>query len=380
MVEQLPELSLPSGGLVILMPISTSQGGASSALLSFLDSAYAKTRVRGVIFFEPGSLLGPVREKGYEVVQADISRMRHPLGLAQGILTVTAFSRRVGAAAVLSWMTRAALVGALSSRLARCSHFVFQHGKDERALLDRVAYRLPHTAVLACGSGPANSLRGRGHQRPVHVIQPALRKDQLLRELPGRYEARQRLNLPAGRPIVGCVARLEPWKGVHHLLNAAQKILAREPEILFVVVGAAHPGSEEYEEYLHTHARRLGLAEVVKFVGAQPDGLLWIRSFDMLLHLSQDEPFGLVLIEAVLAGVPLVASDSGGPTEIFSSPIDALLVEPDDSAALADAVVATLQNPEITAARVARAKLLIERYTPDAFGRRVADAIRPYGG
>jgi glycosyltransferase involved in cell wall biosynthesis len=127
-----------------------------------------------------------------------------------------------------------------------------------------------------------------------------------------RALARSVLGLPPEVPILLCVARLEPEKG-HGLLLHALKMLSRERvEFLTLCVGE---GSLE-----GAIARRIGelaISERVRMVGQQPDVSVWLRAADVLVLPSPAEPFGLVLLEAMCRGVPVVAAAAGGPLEIL---------------------------------------------------------------
>ena len=164
---------------------------------------------------------------------------------------------------------------------------------------------------------------------------------------------RAALGVADDQPLVGIVCRLDVWKGVDVFLDAAARIAAARPDARFVVVGGAIAGLEAYARTLEARAQALGLADRVRFTGwtygpaAMPEVH---RALDVLvLASSQPEPFGLVVVEAMATGVPVVATAHGGPAEIVVDGVTGRLVPPRDADALAAAVCALLGDPAAAA-------------------------------
>lgn len=172
-------------------------------------------------------------------------------------------------------------------------------------------------------------------------------------EGPPETDLRAELNLPAGTPLVGAVARIDPWKGLDVFVRAARRIHDERPGVRFVIAG--RPG-EAPEEVAHGQALRrlthdLGLDAALCFLGYR-DGADVIRQLDLLLVPSllletpgglKSEGFGRVAAEALAAGVPVVASQAGGIPEILGDDAG-ILVPPGDPEALADAALALLRD------------------------------------
>jgi len=158
---------------------------------------------------------------------------------------------------------------------------------------------------------------------------------------------------PTTAPVVGFVGRLRPEKGVRYLLEAAVPALRAVPTARFVLVG---DGPERLR--LEDQAVSLGLSPPrLRFLGARTDGPELLRRFDVLAVPSiNNEGTPLVVLEAIAAGVPIVASRTGGiPTQVRDHQ-DALLVEPGNPAALACALVDALSDRAGAAARAASAQ------------------------
>lgn len=150
-------------------------------------------------------------------------------------------------------------------------------------------------------------------------------------------------NAKRERPIIGMFGRITPWKGQKILIQA----LAKLPNLTAVIVGDALFTEEDrrYKRELVELAERLGVAGRVHFAGFQPDILPLLRTVDLVVHCSvSPEPFGRVIVEAMLAGKPVIAARSGAPMEIIQHGVTGLLVTPGDSAELVHAIEQLLDN------------------------------------
>ena len=152
------------------------------------------------------------------------------------------------------------------------------------------------------------------------------------------------LPLPAGMedgPVVGVVARLQPEKGVTGFLKAAAHVMRAFPATRFAVVGDG-PLREE----LFGLAEDLGVRERVLFLGFRPDAQALIGMMDVVAVPSVSEGTPLVVLEAMAAGVPVVASRVGGIPSQLQNGTEGILVPPGDPRALGDAILGLLRDPE----------------------------------
>jgi len=141
--------------------------------------------------------------------------------------------------------------------------------------------------------------------------------------------------------IVFFVGRLVQEKGVHLLLDAAPRVLSAAPRVRFIVAGRG-PESES----LRARARHLGIENRVHFTGFIDDvtrnSLYHVASLAVFPSLY--EPFGIVALEAMAAGVPVVVSDTGGLSEIVQHGVDGLKCYTGNAVSLADQMIAILTN------------------------------------
>jgi len=166
-------------------------------------------------------------------------------------------------------------------------------------------------------------------------------------------ELRQSLGLPAG-PLVGVFSRLAGWKGQHVLLEA----LAEMPNVGCIVVGDTLFGEQAYAAELKQMVLERGLADRVRFLGHRSDVPKLMKAVDVMVHPSIDpEPFGRTLVEAMLSGVPVIATNTGAAPDILEGGKAGTLVPPNDAAALGRAISAVLAKPETLDGQLAYALL-----------------------
>jgi glycosyltransferase involved in cell wall biosynthesis len=158
-----------------------------------------------------------------------------------------------------------------------------------------------------------------------------------------REDARASLGVSAEGLRVGWVGRLTAEKGPDVMVEAAARLTDPRAAVSMLGVGAER-------ERLGARARDLGLGDRLTFHGIVPRAARLMRAFDVLALSSRTEGTPIVLFEALAAGVPVVATSVGGVPDVVS-PGEALLVPPDDPAALADAIRRVVSDPAAAAAR-----------------------------
>lgn len=161
-----------------------------------------------------------------------------------------------------------------------------------------------------------------------------------------------------GQPVIGTVANLFPRKGLEYLVEAIGQLKKFFPHIYLVIVGT---GDRQYERQLRTQVEHLHLTENVLFAGFQEHPELFIAQFDVFVLPSILEGFGIVLLEAMALGKPIVASHIGGIPEIVQHDKSGLLVKPADAEDLCRALFMLLKDPAKQAIMGAEAKKRVEQ-------------------
>lgn len=140
--------------------------------------------------------------------------------------------------------------------------------------------------------------------------------------------------LPNGVLEVLWIGRIVPWKGLETLIDAVSVLIRRDLAVHVSVAGDAIHGQQSYFERIRRKVADAGLP--IDFLGYVSDVGSLLEGGDVLVHSSvKPEPFGQVIVQGLASGVPVVASNSGGPAEIIRDGQDGLLFRPGDSLDLA---------------------------------------------
>ena len=152
-----------------------------------------------------------------------------------------------------------------------------------------------------------------------------------------KIEARKKLGLNQKAMVIGTISELHDSKG----LDCAIEAIAQIPGALFAIIGGG-----DREEALKKLAQDRKVDDRVQFLGALQDAKKYLGAFDIFTLTSRTESFGLVLLEAGLARLPVVASNVGGIPEIISHGKTGLLVEPGNRAQIVNALTELIQDEQ----------------------------------
>lgn len=185
---------------------------------------------------------------------------------------------------------------------------------------------------------------------------------------------RRRFSLPDG-PLAAALGRLDPRKGYDLFLRAAKRLVADGEAYAFALSAGAADDPREAAEYrrLKGLVEDLALGDRFRWMDVLPQDALpdFYRAIDVFVMPSRYELFGIVMLEAMACGVPVVATKFGGPAEVITHERDGLLVDPTDLEALGDALRLLLSDSRRRAQMGARARATVERgYSWDASARR----------
>lgn len=158
-----------------------------------------------------------------------------------------------------------------------------------------------------------------------------------------KVDARKGLGIPNSSFVVGCVGDLRPAKDYASALRAVSLLKQARPDIRLVIAGTKTELLYELEALCNT----LGIAELAEFIGYRPDIQNVFPAFDVYLSSSVSEGFSLTVVEAMAAGLPVVATRSGGPIEIIRDGETGLLVDSGSPEKIAAAIEAIYRDPNL---------------------------------
>jgi len=157
-----------------------------------------------------------------------------------------------------------------------------------------------------------------------------------------RGSVRQRYGVGWGEKLILCVGRLVPQKGIEYFIGAIPSIASRYPEAKFIIVGEGWS-----RDFLEAEARASGHGKKIRFTGFVPDKEVidLMTSADVLVVPSVYEPFGIVALEGMATGVPVVASQVGGLSEVIEHDRTGIFVYPRSSKSITWGVDRILSDP-----------------------------------
>jgi glycosyltransferase involved in cell wall biosynthesis len=329
---------------VLALDHARALGGAEHSLLALLRTL-DRERYPILLGAPPGPLAGAAEALGVPVVGIHLEKLRtrnpfRTLGRARrGIAALRRLVAEHGIDIVHANTLRTAFYAACAGRR------VLWHVRDydmpalaRRFLLRRCTVAVAPSRFIAEALGPSPKVR---------IVPNGLELSPVPSEAE-RRAFREEVGLPPACPVVGCMGRIRPWKGQAHFLDAAARVAPRMPDVRFLVVGATlfpDPG-RDYEAELRQRAADLGIADRVAFCGQRDDPLVALAAMDVVANCSRDEPFGRVLLEAMACRRPVVAFRSGAVPEIVADGGTGILVPYADTAALAEAMLGMLADPD----------------------------------
>lgn len=209
------------------------------------------------------------------------------------------------------------------------------------------------TRMIAVSHAVAQNFRGRILSRmkkraPVKVLHNGIEVDQFQPNSANRRAKRDELGLTDAQFVIGIVGQITPRKGQLELLSTFATALGKVPHAVLLVVGAPlFNRDDEYFKQLTDKAGELGIADRVRFLGQRRDVASVMQAFDLLVVNSLAEPFGLVVIEAMASGTPVLATAVDGIPELIRHGENGWLVPPRDEQALAAAIVDLSRQPNL---------------------------------
>lgn len=157
-----------------------------------------------------------------------------------------------------------------------------------------------------------------------------------------QHEKRKELGIRSNGPVIGLGVRLAEQKGITYLLQAMPQVINVFPDVTLVVAGDG-----ELKEELQRDAIQLGIENNILFPGARLDIPELLKLFEIYVLPSLWEGMPMVLLEAMAAGCPVVATDVGGVSKVIDSEVNGLLVAPRDHGQLAIAIIRLLNHEQL---------------------------------
>ncbi len=349
---------------ILFLDQSGKPGGAELCLID-IAKPYRDSCLVGL--FADGSFRHLLEQQHIpvQVLATEPIQVRKESSLAQGLSSlsslmplITRIARKAREYDVIYANTQKALVvGALASFFSDRPLVYHLHdilspdhfSQTNRRIAVTLANARASLVIANSQASQAAFVAAGGRERLTEVVYNGFQPELYQSNESNSSQLRQQLGLD-GRFIVGHFSRLSPWKGQHILIEA----LAHCPkDVTAILVGDALFGEQDYVQHLHQRVAELGLEGRVQFLGFRSDIVPLMSACDLVAHTSTSpEPFGRVIVEAMLCGRPVVAAAAGGAVELVQHGHTGWLVAPGEPTLLAD-VITSCQNQPLDAASLA---------------------------
>ncbi len=320
-----------TGDSLSVLQVCSAREAVYGAVQSLLTLATAQRQAGTMVEFLTfkGKRFGKqVRDLGFCSHEVRVRGKVDPLAIREMARVI----RSGGYDVVHTHLSTSSVNGALAARLARVPSVATVHGMS-----GRLSFAAANHLIAVSGSVRDHLVRQGVPARKISVVYNGVDLEECI--LP-RDEARTRLGLALGVPVVGTVARITPLKGVEDALRAVKILTANLPDLRYLLVGEG-----ERLAACKSLATELGIGENVDFLGYRKDVGACLAAMDLFLFPTLKEAMGIALVEAMAAELPTVSTNVGGIPEVVTSDTG-ILVGPGEPEALAEASLGLLNDPE----------------------------------
>lgn len=201
--------------------------------------------------------------------------------------------------------------------------------------------------------------RTRFPKERIKVIPLCVEIDKFITRKYTKEEARKKLDIPTDKTLIGIIGRVSPKKGQFTLIQGLLELKQKGIEAEILIFGSPtidDPVCQQYDKDIKDFTKSNKLDKLVHFRAHSEDVNIFYDAIDIFVMASEGETFGMVTIEAMLSGLPIIATNSAGTPEILNFGELGLLFRPNDFSGFVDCVERILKNPEAAKAMAEKAK------------------------
>jgi glycosyltransferase involved in cell wall biosynthesis len=349
---------------ILFLDHTAKLSGGERSLLLILEKLNRKRYIPFLVTLEEGPLLESARALGVETDCIPIplmvsERKRSKTGmlflflsllmLLPTVIAIARYARNKEIDVIYTNSQKAHLVGLVAGKVAGAP--VFWHFRDilDEQLLQRLMCYMGvlfGERIIAISNAVAAQFRICGREsKKVLVVYNAIDMEDFERKSREKAaDLRAEFGIPRKARIVASIGQIAEWKGQEYLLRAAKELIKRYEDVHFFIIGKPLFKEQGYQEHLLRQVHELGLEGRIHFTGFRWDIPAIMRDIDILVHTPvKPEPFGRVLIEAMVCDTAVIAFDMGAVREIITNETG-ICVHPGDVNSLMRAITTLLDD------------------------------------
>jgi len=288
-----------------------------------------------------GSLIDELRGRNVEIIEGKVASVSwsHPLRFVQSIRAKRSLLKQFAVDLVHmnepGWNSDLVL----AARISRIP--VVLHLHNPVTVSNRNLNYVAASRIFVCSAAQASEIGNFDRVKDRCVV---LHNAVDVGLFAGGHSIREAIGLERNDIVIGTVAQVSHRKGIDLLLDTAERLLDSDKKFKFVIVGPKAVGEEPYFQSIMERTGKSPLKESVVYLGSRVDIPDILATFDVFFLPARAEPFGMVLIEAMASGVPVVASHVGGIPEIITSQDIGRTVSPLTPEAFSGAIIELLRT------------------------------------
>lgn len=273
-----------------------------------------------------------------------------------------------------TWLFHPNIIGRLYGRIVQTPIIITSRrniniGSSFRELINRLTASLDHKVIAVCEAARILEIKN-SHVHPEKVLTIYNGVD-VNKFTPvndnQRIQLRKQLGYPPDCFIVGSLGRLHPQKGFEYLIEAIATCNEFLKGTLLLIAG-----SGKLESKLKNQAKKLGISNHIVFLGERADIVSILGVSDVFVSSSLWEGMSNSILEALACGLPVIATNVGGTSEIIKHNINGLLITPCDTKAIADAILDLWNSPQkMKALGLQARKIVMEKFSDQAMTQQV---------
>lgn len=328
-----------------------------------------------IIFINDGELPRRVKEKGFEnIIILNGGRLRNIYKTLRNIIKIIKYAKRNNIVASIGIGHHAWIYAGLVSKIMGIKGIFYFQGvlnKSDVSFTSPIGFiasRLKPLISFASSIASKESLERFQRSDKITILYPGIEVRKFEEEA-NTSKIRKQLKISSDARIISTIGRIQKGKGQEYFVKALPLVHEQFPDTYFLIAGTpTFENDSAYFNYIKTLVEKFHIKEKVIFTGFKKDICEIIALSNLIVCPSiMPEGFGFIVVESMVAGKPVVATNFGGPAEIIKDGENGVLVPPKDEKALASAIIKLFKDDELRnriaekAKHVAMAKFSIDR-------------------